>query len=227
VRISFDPDSWRYWIRDLGIGLGAYMRIEHGPNEAFVLTDNQIINVGSTLLLVSLMDSLDEENTPALTNASQEIQARLALAKSPNSRIPLLKIKVVGGPAYGQFFVRNPLDSSKQHVLGRVDDCDIFIDDKVMSKRHCTFQFLPGPAPQQTYDLEQNSTSGFNLNKALELEGSCADFAEGHWVLKDGYASASLNGTWAYLSQETPIRHKMTFKASEILFEANLSNHNQ
>ena len=45
---------------------------------------------------------------------------------------------------------------------------------------------------------------------------------EGHWVLKDGYASASLNGTWVYLSQETVISHKMTFKASEILFEANL-----
>ena len=44
----------------------------------------------------------------------------------------------------------------------------------------------------------------------------------GHWVLKDGYASASLNGTWAYLSQETPVRDKMTFKASEILFEASL-----
>ena len=48
-------------------------------------------------------------------------------------------------------------------------------------------------------------------------------FSEGHWVLKDGYASGSLNGTWVYLSQETPIRHKMTFKASEILFEANLN----
>ena len=45
---------------------------------------------------------------------------------------------------------------------------------------------------------------------------------EGHWVLKDGYASASLNGTWVYLSQETEITNKTTFKASEILFEANL-----
>ena len=47
---------------------------------------------------------------------------------------------------------------------------------------------------------------------------------EGHWVLKDGYAQGSLNGTWVYLSQETPITQRMTFKASEILFEANLLN---
>ena len=102
----------RYWIRDLGIGLGAYMRIEHGTNDPYVLSDNQIVNVGSTLLLVSLMDSLDEETTPALVDITN-VQARVALAKSNNSRIPLLKIKVVGGPAYGQFFVRNPLDGSK------------------------------------------------------------------------------------------------------------------
>ena len=103
----------RYWIRDLGIGLGAYMRIENKTSEPYVLSDNQIINVGSTLLLVSLMDSLDEETTPALIDSNNSVQARIALAKRNNSRIPLLKIKVVGGPAYGQFFVRNPLDSSK------------------------------------------------------------------------------------------------------------------
>ena len=59
-------------------------------------------------------------------------------------RIPLLKIKVVGGPAYGQIFVRNPLDVSKHHVLGRVEDCDILINDPVLSKHHCTFQYVHG-----------------------------------------------------------------------------------
>ena len=69
----------------------------------------------------------------------------MALARS--GRIPLLKIKVVGGPAYGKFFVRNPLDCSKQHIFGRVDDCDIIVNDQVLSKRHCTFQFIAGPSP--------------------------------------------------------------------------------
>ena len=48
-----------YKIRDLGIGLGAYMRIENSSDRPYVLKDNQIINVGSTLLLVNIMDSLD------------------------------------------------------------------------------------------------------------------------------------------------------------------------
>lgn len=41
------------------------MRIEH-DREPYVLRNNSIINVGSTLLLVSLMDTLDEETSPAL-----------------------------------------------------------------------------------------------------------------------------------------------------------------
>ena len=60
MQIRFDPDTMQYRIKDLGIGLGSYMRIEHST-EPYVLRDNQIINVGSSLLLVSLMDSLDEE----------------------------------------------------------------------------------------------------------------------------------------------------------------------
>ena len=73
------------------------MRIEHNA-EPYVLRNNQIINVGSTLLLVSLMDALDEESSPALIDITNYSQ-RTALARS--GRVPLLKIKVVGGPAYG------------------------------------------------------------------------------------------------------------------------------
>ena len=59
VQINFDSETMEYKIRDLGIGLGAYMRIENSSDRPYVLKDNQIINVGSTLLLVNIMDSLD------------------------------------------------------------------------------------------------------------------------------------------------------------------------
>lgn len=59
MQLHYDAEVAQYKIKDLGIGLGAYQRIEH-KGEPHVLSDNQIINVGSTLLLVSLMDSLDE-----------------------------------------------------------------------------------------------------------------------------------------------------------------------
>ena len=45
------------------------MRVENS-GKAHVLKDNQIINVGSSLLLVSLMDSLNEQTTPALVDVT-------------------------------------------------------------------------------------------------------------------------------------------------------------
>lgn len=47
------------------------MRIDHN-GEPYVLRNNQIINVGSTLLLVSLMDALDEESSPALMDITNQ-----------------------------------------------------------------------------------------------------------------------------------------------------------
>lgn len=45
------------------------------------------------------------------------------------------------------------------------------------------------------------------------------------WMLKDGIGSKkSLNGTWIYLHKAVKLENKLTFKASEILFEATLSN---
>ena len=97
VQIHFDIDVMAFKILDLGIGLGAYRRIEH-RGDPLILRDNHIINVGSTLLLISLMDELDEETSPVLLDVTNT-QQRLALAR--RERIPLLKIKVVGGPAFG------------------------------------------------------------------------------------------------------------------------------
>mmetsp|Transcript_10662 Transcript_10662/g.14357 ORF Transcript_10662/g.14357 Transcript_10662/m.14357 type:complete len:110 (+) Transcript_10662:886-1215(+) len=98
------------------------------------------------------MDSLDEETSPALLDVTNQQECQ-ALRKG--SRIPLLKIKVVGGPAYGQFFVRNPLDRSKHHILGRNDDCEILVNDPILSKRHCTFMYVAGSSP-----LENESDFG-------------------------------------------------------------------
>ena len=63
------------------------------------------------MLLVSVMDTLDDENAPALLEiTNSQIKSAIAAKKA---HIPILKIKVVGGPAYGKYFVRNPLDASR------------------------------------------------------------------------------------------------------------------
>ena len=82
-----------------------------------------------------------------------------------------------------------------------MDDCDIFLNDMILSKRHCSFQFV------------WTSQEGTNKSDTL-----------GYWVLRDGHNTPSLNGTWLYLADDTPITNKMVFKASEILFEATVIN---
>jgi len=65
-----------------------------------------LINIGSSLLLISPMDHLNGH--------------------------PLLKIKVCGGPNNGKMF---KLDSTKagQFVLGRSEEADLHLADSVLS----------------------------------------------------------------------------------------------
>lgn len=132
MQIRFDPDSRSFKVMDLGIGLGAYSRIENGPvkdlkpTEGHLIKSTQLINVGQSLLLVSTMDFLSEEHTPALLDSNKLKKLR----ENPHLTYPLLKIKVVNGPCYGRMFVCDPLDQTKSHhILGRVDDCDIHLSD--------------------------------------------------------------------------------------------------
>ena len=65
-------------------------------------------------------------------------------------------------------------------------------------------------------------------NTNRQREGQFEDSNIGYWVVHDGIEQAdgmkaSLNGTWLYLGAETEIYDQMTFKVSEILFEAKLS----
>jgi len=46
-------------LQDLGIGMGTFLRIEN----PIVLEHNQIINVGGSFLLISLMDLQDEDSS--------------------------------------------------------------------------------------------------------------------------------------------------------------------
>ena len=56
--------------------------------------------------------------------------------------IPLLKAKLCGGPNNGKMFCLDPTKGRTSFVLGRNDDCDLYLADKVLSKKHCTFIYL-------------------------------------------------------------------------------------
>ncbi len=56
-QIWFDPDNMAYFIKDLGIGYGVFVKIF----EPVVLKDNMLINVGEAYIVVYLLKDNDPE----------------------------------------------------------------------------------------------------------------------------------------------------------------------
>ena len=70
-----------------------------------------------------------------------------------------MRIRIFGGYGHGSLVI---LDSLKNEtaVLGRTDECDIIVDDTILSKKHCTFNFKPATNKWTIQD-------GFNLRGSL------------------------------------------------------------
>mgnify|MGYP000929568544 CR=1 FL=1 len=87
---------------------------------------------------------------------------------------PRLKLKIFGGPAAGEvYFYKN---EGQEIVIGRTPDCDIRINDKLLSKNQAMVSF------QQNLSASED---------------------EGAWVLSDGFmGKPSTNGTWLYLNED-------------------------
>ena len=80
----------------------------------------------------------------------------------------------------------------KEIVIGRTPDCDIRINDKLLSKNQASISFT-----------EQQTVVNGVVDSSL-----C-------WVLSDGFnGKASTNGTWLYLNEDFQMHEGMTFKAN-------------
>ena len=103
-----------------------------------------------------------------------------------------LKLKIFGGPSAGEIYYYRYQGLEKQIVIGRTPDCDIRINDKLLSKNQATIAF----AEQQTI-----------VNGVIDTQLA--------WVLSDGFnGKNSTNGTWLYLNEDFQMREGMIFKAN-------------
>jgi len=87
--------------------------MENGPS---VLKDNMLINVGEAYIVVNLLPEGAEE------------QGRT---------YETLKLKMFGGPGNGEVFefnIAEMRDGEKDILIGRTPDCDVRINDKLLSK---------------------------------------------------------------------------------------------
>lgn len=119
LQIEYNIDRSCYMIKDLGIGFGAFVRIEN-PIE---LKDNHLLNMGESFIIVNLInEKFSVANYSISTHDSKEVH---------DSHIKL-RLKLFGGPSTGEVFYFKP--DTDVIRLGRSNNCDISIEDAVLSK---------------------------------------------------------------------------------------------
>ena len=89
-------------------------------DEPVELKDNNLINMGETFMVISLLPSSE---APAQD-----------LAFVPAE--PALRLKIFGGPSAGESYVFR--HAKQEIVVGRSPNCDVRIDDSMLSKTQAT-----------------------------------------------------------------------------------------
>ncbi|CAG9328794.1 unnamed protein product [Blepharisma stoltei] len=107
--IHYNPFADSYYIRDLGIGSGVYAKIDY---TLALLRRQYIVNFGESHLLISVI---------------------------PSNPYPRLCLKVYGGKSAGELMF---FEAHEYHVnqvfIGRDRDCNVCIDDALISKKQAT-----------------------------------------------------------------------------------------
>ena len=122
-QIWFDIHEKNYFIKDLGIGFGVFKKMESG---CAVLKDNMLVNVGEAYIVINLLpEGAEEQGRPYDT----------------------LKLKMFGGPNNGEIYefqIDDIMKREKDILIGRTPDCDVKINDKLLSKvqSHIKLQYM-------------------------------------------------------------------------------------
>ena len=174
--IKFNPEDLNYYIKDLGKGFGTFIKIQEWTE----IKNNFLINIGDNYIVLSFEDDDDEDNTNNIMKKS----------KSDNS----LNIKIfslnTNIKSYKFFPSQCPIK------IGRSKDNNIYIDDDMLSRIHCTIDF----GNEKWFIQDGYAKNGLNEEEIKK----------------------STNGCWIYAYDEIQIINKMIFKSNHNIFICNL-----
>ena len=168
-----------YYLKDLGHGFGTFIKLEDWTE----ITNNFLLTIGENYIVFTL--GLEED---MITNEH--------ISKEEDEEYNnLMNIKIFSGNIrHGQLSF-NPKHSPV--VIGRSPDCDVIIDDSMLSRFHCTIEF------------KQDKNKWFIVDGIYDKD-------------KKGIKK-STNGSWKYVFEDTKITDKMCFKANHNLFICSFS----
>ena len=173
-QIRFNPNDLKYYLKDLGHGFGTFIKITNWIE----IKNNFLLNIGENYIVFTI--GLEDEM----------IMSENYSNKKQSDYENLLNVKIFSGDVKHGVMSFSPNKSPIS--IGRSPDCDILIDDNMLSRTHCIVEF--------------------KNNKWFIQDG---------FVNEKGEVRKSTNGTWIYAYEEIMIFDKMTFKANHNLFICN------
>ena len=150
----------------MGKGYGTFVKI----NKWIEIKNNFLLSVGENYIVITL--GLNEE---MLLNENNN-----------NNNEKMINLKIFSGNIRHGNFSFSPEQSP--FIIGRSQDCDIIIDDNLLSRFHCTMEYRNG--------------------KWFIIDG----------YIDNGRIINSTNGTWIYAFEDILIKNKMIFKSNNHLF---------
>ena len=148
-KIFYDNDKNLYYIIDLGVGYGTFYKI----NEEVAIKENTIVNIGESYLVFSFqkenMDKNDEINEDDL----------------------FLKIYSSEGE-YSPILIQN---EDRVFEIGRSEKCDIYIQDKMLSRIHCILFY----ADNNWYIKDGNENGNLSTNGTWVYANEKTEIKEG------------------------------------------------
>ena len=179
--IKFNPDNLNYYIKDLGRGTGTFIKIQEWTE----IKNNFLLNIGDNYLILSFEDDEDNEYENNIINKNNFYENKLE---------NFINIKIFSLNTQIKNYKFFPSDCPI--TIGRTNENNIFIDDNMLSRIHCTIDY----GNEKWYIQD-----GFARNGLREEE-----------------IKKSTNGCWIFAFEEKEIVNRMIFKANHNLFICNL-----
>ncbi len=174
-QIRFNPNDLKYYLKDLGHGFGTFIKITNWIE----IKNNFLLNIGENYIVFTI--GLEDEILLSENYSN----------KNNENYDNMLNVKIFSGDI--KHGIVSFLPEKSPITIGRSQDCEILIDDNMLSRVHCTIDF--------------------KNEKWYIIDGT---------INEEGNVKNSTNGTWIYAFEDTLIKDKMTFKANHNLFICSL-----
>ena len=184
--IYFNPDYMKYYVKDCGMAYGTFINIQ---NE-IILKDNYIINIGDTFIEISI----GMENKAFLNERKNDFESKKKIMSisdpeyNNNLNLKIISKDKIYDPV-------NFLPTKSKIKIGRGLNCEIVIDDILLSRIHCTIEYKNNIG----WIIRDGYRNKENIEESMDIK-------------------ASTNGTWLYVFEDTPIYEGMILRSDNNLF---------